>query len=59
MMERFGSTCSGKLFWVWGLYAGVVTVLCRFVAEAHLPTGVAWLMAGVLGAATLAATGEV
>ena len=58
-MERFGTTCSGKLFWVWGLYAGVVAMLCQLTAAAHFPSIVAWLMAGALGAALLAATGEV
>jgi pheromone shutdown protein TraB len=58
-MERFGTTCSGKLFWVWGLYAGVVAMLGQLIAAAHLPSILAWLMAGALGAATLAATGDV
>ena len=58
-MERFGTTCSSKLFWVWGLYAGVVAMLCQLTAAAHLPSIAAWLLAGALGAATLAATGEV
>jgi hypothetical protein len=58
-MERFGTTCSGKLFWVWALYAGVVGMLCQLTAGAHLPSIAAWLMAAALGAATLAATGDV
>jgi hypothetical protein len=57
-MERFGTTCSGKLFGIWGLYAGVVTVLWQLVAAAHLPSILAWLMAGALAAATLLATAE-
>jgi hypothetical protein len=59
MMERFGTTCSGKLFWVWGLYAALVVMLWQLTAAAHLPPILAWIMAGVLGAATLAATGDV
>jgi hypothetical protein len=26
-MERLDATCSGKLFWIWGLYAGGTVVL--------------------------------
>lgn len=58
-MERFCTTGSGKLFSVWGLYAGAVGMLCQLTAAAHLPSIVAWLAAGALGAAALAATGEV
>jgi hypothetical protein len=55
-MERFGTTCSGKLFWVWGLYAGVAAILWALSTAAQLPSIVAWLLAGALGAAVLAAT---
>jgi hypothetical protein len=55
-MERFGIACSGKLFWIWGLYAGVAAMLWTLTAAAQLPSLVAWLLAGVLGAAVLAAT---
>ena len=55
-MERFGTTCSGKLFWTWGLYAGGVMVLSQLTAAAHLPAIVAWVVAAALGAAVLAAT---
>jgi hypothetical protein len=58
-MERFGATSSCKLLWVWGLYAGLVVMLWQLTAAAHLPPILGWIMAGVLGAATLAATGEV
>ncbi len=58
-MERFGTTCSGNLFCVWGLYTGVVMILWHLTVAAHMPSIVGWLLAGVLGAATLAATGEV
>jgi hypothetical protein len=57
-MERFGTASSGKLFWIWGLYAGCASMLWQLVAAAHLPSVVAWLMAGALGAAVLAATEE-
>jgi hypothetical protein len=57
-MELFGTAHSGKLFWTWGAYAGVVSVLCQLIAAAHVPALVAWLLAGALGAATLAATEE-
>ena len=40
-------------------FAGIVAMLCQLTAAAHLPALLAWLMAGALGAATLAATGEV
>jgi hypothetical protein len=55
-MERFGATCTGKLFWIWGLYAGGVLVLSQLTAAAHLPAIVAWAVAAALGAAVLFAT---
>ena len=55
-MERFGTTSSSKLFWIWGLYAGGVTLLSQLTAAAHLPAIVAWLIAAAFGAAVLAAT---
>jgi hypothetical protein len=58
-MEYLGSACSGKLFWIWGLYAGVVAVLTQLAAAANLPPILAWLMAGGLAAAALVATDQV
>jgi hypothetical protein len=57
-MERFGTTCSGKLFWVWAIYAGLVTMLWDLVVAAQLPTIVAWLMAAALAVGALSVTGE-
>ncbi|HTA40607.1 MAG TPA: hypothetical protein VK760_16105 [Candidatus Acidoferrales bacterium] len=56
MTERFGTICSFKLFWVWGLYAGGVVVLSQLAAAAHLPGIIAWAVAAALGAAVLFAT---
>ena len=55
-MERLGTTCSGRLFWTWGLYAAGVAMLSQLADTAHLPGIFAWLAALALGAAVLAAT---
>lgn len=55
-MERLDAACGGKLFWIWGLYAGGVTVLSQAADAAHLPASLTWLIALALGAAVLAAT---
>jgi hypothetical protein len=55
-MERLGATCSGKLFWIWGLYAGGMLVLSELADAAGLPASLSWVMALALGAAVLGAT---
>ncbi len=55
-MERLGTTCSTKLFMIWGAYSIGVTALWQLVAAAHLPEYLAWGMAAVLAAGALVET---
>jgi len=55
-MERLGTTCSAKLFMIWGAYSIAVTVLWQLVGAAHLPGYLAWGMAAVLAVGAIVET---
>ncbi|HEY1976506.1 MAG TPA: hypothetical protein VGG89_08180 [Candidatus Baltobacteraceae bacterium] len=54
-----GNVCTGKLFWIWGIYAVVMLWLWNGLTAAGLPAFAIWALAGVAGTLVLLATREI
>lgn len=51
--------CTGKLFWIWGVYAMAMCWLWNGLTAVGLPPIGIWALAGLAGAALLLATREI
>jgi hypothetical protein len=58
-MERSGMPCTGRLFFIWSLYAAAVAVVSQFVAARGYSAPVGWAIALAMGLAVLAWTREI
>jgi hypothetical protein len=58
-MERLDGVCSGKLLWIWGLYAFLMVLLSHAMAGAGFSQGEVWAAAGLIGVALLVWTKEI
>ena len=56
--ESSGRVCTGRLFWIWGVYAVAMTWLWNGLTAAGFPAVAIWALAGLAGVALLVATRE-
>jgi len=53
------SVCTGRLFWIWGVYAATMAWLWNGLTAGGVPPAIVWILAGFIGAALLSVTREI
>lgn len=51
--------CSGKLLWIWAVYAVAMSWLWNVLMAARFPAPAIWALAGIAGVLVLLATREI
>ena len=54
-----GKACTGRLFWIWGVYAMAMCWIWNGLTAAGVPAACIWAVAGLAGVLVLLATREI